>query len=449
MDELLKQLPELFSRAHPLAQLAILGGLILVAAYLAYHSLAKGLKLKQMRAERDQAREQVRDHDFLVRELRTKLTDSEALAEQRRQEVQRLTEDHGRLSRDLERAREEADGTTEQLTHFRREAEALQQRFDDLQRIDTDVWAGPAGQGVPPPRFVPRDERRTRFVAFLNLKGGVGKTTLVANLAGAYATGVAGPPLCVLVVDLDYQGTLSNMCVNRDNLLQWRSQTNNRTSHLLLTDDSQAKAPAGVLAPLLAPFEGAGQCGRVIVADENLDHIDFRQQARFAVEHREVRFHHRKLFHDHSVFSQFDFVFFDCPPRLTTSTVNALAASDFIVLPTSLHGNDVDAVPRTLRWLDKLKGLPDFQAKLAGVVLNRTYRGGTVEKVTKDERPLFGVLEQAVQRFLPTGNAVLRHVVSHSQDVARFAAGSVPLGTRPEGHSLYQGVAAELLERIR
>jgi hypothetical protein len=89
MDELFKQLPNLFSRAHPLIQLAILAGLILGVAYLAYRNFSKGLRLKQMRSERDQARDQLRDRDFLVRELRTKLNDSEALAEQRRQEVYR------------------------------------------------------------------------------------------------------------------------------------------------------------------------------------------------------------------------------------------------------------------------------------------------------------------------------------------------------------------------
>src|SRR6266536_74074 len=202
MDELLKQLPELFSRAHPLAQLAILAGLVLGAAYFAFRSLTKGLRIKQLRAERDQARQKVRDLDLLVRELRTKLTDSVALAEQRRQDVQGLTEDHGRLLGELQRAQEETERATEQLDHFRREADALQQRFDDLQKIDTDVWASPTEQGTAPPPFVARQNRRTRFVAFLNLKGGVGKTTLVANLAGAYATGVAGSSLCVLVVDL-------------------------------------------------------------------------------------------------------------------------------------------------------------------------------------------------------------------------------------------------------
>jgi chromosome partitioning protein len=281
----------------------------------------------------------------------------------------------------------------------------------------------------------------------LNLKGGVGKTTLVANLAGAYTTGITGNPLRVLAVDLDYQGTLSNMCVAAKELLDYRNKTNNRTSHLLLADT--AEAPASVLPPLLATLGGSGGYGRVIVADEDLDHIDFRQQARFAVEHREVRFYHRRLFHDVCIFNLFDLVFFDCPPRLTTSTVNALVASDYIVIPTSLHRNDVDAVPRTLRWLDKLQEMPTFQAKLAGVILNRTFRKATLEKgLTKDEQVVLTPLLASVQKAVPTGGGVLTHAVPNSPEVARFANGSVPIGTQAEGRELYGDVAKELHQRL-
>src|SRR5262245_40154092 len=115
MDELLKQLPDLFSRAHPLAQLGVLAALIFGAAYFAYRSLTKGLRLKKMRAERDQARGQVGVQERLVLELQTKLTDSEALSQQRHQEVQRLTQDHGRLLRDLDCARREVQAATDQL----------------------------------------------------------------------------------------------------------------------------------------------------------------------------------------------------------------------------------------------------------------------------------------------------------------------------------------------
>jgi hypothetical protein len=44
---------------------------------------------------------------------------------------------------------------------------------------------------------------------------------------------------------------------------------------------------------------------------------------------------------------------------------------------------------------------------------------------------------------------VLTNVVSNNAEVARFAAGSVPLGTQEEGHALYEAVATELHTRIR
>jgi cellulose biosynthesis protein BcsQ len=281
----------------------------------------------------------------------------------------------------------------------------------------------------------------------LNLKGGVGKTTLVANLAAGYATGIGNTPLKVLVVDLDYQGTLSNMCV-RQELLRDR-RVNKNTSRVLLEDESLNTPCGQLLQRLMVPVGGTQDRAWAVVADETLDHIDFRQQARFAVENREVRFHHRKLFHDPFVFQQFDLVFFDCPPRLTTSSINALAASDYIVLPTSLHPNDVDAVRRTLQWWEKLHAIKAFQAKLAGVVLNRTFRRGTAEDLTKDEKISMEQLHRMIQPYEPTGGAVLRHVVPNTPAVARFAAGHTPLGANEQGYEVYGDTAKELLKRIR
>src|SRR5262249_32464655 len=149
----------------------------------------------------------------------------------------------------------------------------------------------------------------------------------------------------VLAVDLDYQGTLSNMCVALEWLLDRRHADNRNTAHRLLTDAADVPAEE-LLARLLVPLEGTNRQAWVIVADEHLDHDDFRQQALFVAQQQEVRFCHRRVFHSRHVFERFDLVLFDCPPRLTTSVVNALLASDFVVVPTSLHPNDVDAVPR-------------------------------------------------------------------------------------------------------
>jgi cellulose biosynthesis protein BcsQ len=446
ITSVLKLLLDFFEHSHPAAQVAILVLLLLALGLLAYFYMRKQQKVELAKVERDSLRNQLREKDLTLREIQTKLADSTARCGILDQQVQTLSAEQGRLAEQRDATLGQLEDRNRQFEHCVEELAALQKRFDDLQKIDTDVWLGAVSGGATPPPFVPRSERRTRFVAFLNLKGGVGKTTLVANLGAAFATGVSGSPLRVLLIDLDYQGTLSNMCVGRDILDDRRKNKN--TSRLLLVDENQAKPCEELLLTLMAPIEGTDRRGWAIVAHEDLDHIDFRQQARFAVERREVRFHHRKILHNPYVLREFDLVFFDCPPRLTTSAVNALTAADWMVLPTSLHPNDADAIPRTLQWLDKLQAVNSFQAKLAGIVLNRTFRRGTTADLTKDEQRVLAKLQQDIQRYVPTGNTVIEDVVPNHPDVARFAAGSVPLATHKEGREIYKRVAEELWKRM-
>ena len=227
-----------------------------------------------------------------------------------------------------------------------------------------------------------------------------------------------------------------------------RNPKNRHTSDVLLKDKDQPLTVEQVMAGLMAPVEGTDGHAKAVVASEYLDHIDFRQQARFVVERCELRFLHRKIFHDPYILQNFDLVFFDCPPRLTTSTVNALIASDFVVVPTGLHPNDVDAVPRTLRWLEKLETQPAFRARLVAIILNRTFRKGTVQDLTGEEKFLKAKLEGQINPFVLTGGAVLNHVVANSTEVARSVHPPVPLGARPEGRVLYGDVAKELYDRI-
>jgi cellulose biosynthesis protein BcsQ len=440
VDTIQKWLFDLFAKAHPAVQGGILFILLLAFGWLLYRYVRKQHQARELRVK-------LRENELVVRDLETRMKGLTERCESQKAEIESLTEERGRVLEQRDSAKEACAKAVEEFDRCREDLDALEKRFDDLQRIDTDVWLGPVAGDSPPAPFVSRHERGTRFVCFLNLKGGVGKTTLTVNLAAAYATGVAGETLRVLAVDLDYQATLSQMCVNREFLADRRKNRN--TSRCLLEDGNAKPSCEQVLSPLLTPLEGTDSRGRVIVADEDLDRIDFKQQARFAVQQQEVRFHHRRTFHDPYVFQRFDLVFFDCPPRLSSSSVNALAASDFIVVPTSLHPNDVEAVPRTLQWWEKLHAIDGFHAKLAGVVLNRTYRGGTTDALTKDEKRLLELLENRVQRYEPIGGAVLTHVVGNSPDVARYAAGSVPMGAHEPGRQFYKDAALELLQRIR
>ncbi len=335
-----------------------------------------------------------------------------------------------------------------QEARLQAELDELRARFDNLAKIDTNVWiAGSAKSDVPP--FVRRDKRRTRFVTFLNFKGGVGKTTLTANLAAAFATGVLADNKSVLAIDLDYQGTLGNLCVEQKPLLDRRA---NRQTAAKLLESNRANDVAGLLSELLVPMNGTNDQAMVVVSDDSLDQVDFRKQALFAVGESEERFHHRRLLHQQAIFDRFDFVFFDCPPRLSTSTINALAASDWIVIPTALDLNDIEAVPRTLSWMQKLQKASevDFHAQLGGVILNGTYRSGTTTKdLTQYEVRSLAELQGTLRDFKEAGTAIIKHTVKNDNKVPQAVFNKRPYAVCDKGRELYGNVARELYERIK
>ena len=58
-------------------------------------------------------------------------------------------------------------------------------------------------------------------IAFFNNKGGVGKTTVAGNLLSYFAKKRG---LRVLVIDLDYQGSLSGKCLDRKHMSKLAAQ---------------------------------------------------------------------------------------------------------------------------------------------------------------------------------------------------------------------------------
>src|SRR5262249_48047298 len=77
---------------------------------------------------------------------------------------------------------------------------------DALFGAEDDVWT--LREARPPDNFEQRmRDSVPKIITVVNLKGGVGKTTLVSGLAGYFATHGKR----VLLVDFDYQGSLTRM----------------------------------------------------------------------------------------------------------------------------------------------------------------------------------------------------------------------------------------------
>lgn len=161
-----------------------------------------------------------------------------------------------------------------------------------------------------------------------NLKGGVGKTTVAANI-GAYFAVEHNER--VLFIDLDFQGSLSSMLI-RMNALVPPDGTNSPASELV----------GGRIRPdqiaLFAKNVERIPTGSVLQAYYDLARHENRTMVHWLTgkERRDARYLLAELLHSNEVRNAFDRIIIDAAPRMTMSTVQALSASTHVVIPTIL-----------------------------------------------------------------------------------------------------------------
>ena len=250
-------------------------------------------------------------------------------------------------------------------------AAALEKRIEAIANQGGKVWHIPVEPGVP--RFVPAAERRTRVISVLNLKGGVGKTTITANLAGYLATTLGRR---VLVVDLDHQRSLTQLLLSTAD--RKAAAIARRTVQDFLLSAGRGAEDLCNAAQRVA---GLNNCAVVTNSDagpgfgtqQNLDDLEMWLLGRWLTDPSgpDIRFLLRKAVHSAVLWGQYDYVLFDCPPRLTTACINALTASDFVLIPAQAEQVSIRSVPHLL-W--RLRGLREAgvlsHLRVLGVVAN-------------------------------------------------------------------------------
>src|SRR5438876_233895 len=154
-----------------------------------------------------------------------------------------------------------------------------------------------------------------------------------------------------------------------------------------------------------------------MIARERLELVEFERQSRFFVNpEQEARFVLQSAFHTQEVFQQFDYVLFDCPPRMSTACINALTCSDHVLIPSTLSQLDIEAVPRTLKWLRELHAV--VRASFLGVVITRARM--RQEKLVSYELPQLDNLRQLIRGHQTGEGFVLDCMVPDSPRIHQF-----------------------------
>jgi cellulose biosynthesis protein BcsQ/predicted nucleic acid-binding Zn-ribbon protein len=267
-------------------------------------------------------------------------------------------------------AEAKTERAAEKLAVAQKKTKELQAQINGVIKQDGRVWRRPLPADLPP--FVPLAERGTPIISVLNLKGGVGKTTITANLAGY----LAGMGKRILMVDVDHQRSLSQLVLSAKDRKS-AAAAGHTIQHFLTspTRDGNALMAAAEAVPNLDNVwvittddvnEGAG-------GQRSLDDLEMHLLGEWLItpDAADARFLMRQALQSDIVRGKFDYVFVDCPPRLTTACVNALAASDFVLTPIQIESVSIRSVHHLLRRLRELRDdsiLPDL--RILGLVAN-------------------------------------------------------------------------------
>lgn len=181
-----------------------------------------------------------------------------------------------------------------------------------------------------------------RIIAVCNQKGGVGKTTTSVNL-GAY---LAAQGKYVLLVDLDSQ---ANATLGLGVQIPPNAQN---VYHSLVSDANPL--------PMVRKTTIFGY--DILPASQSLAGATVEL---VSMEEREYRLR-RALNH---LRNNYDYVLIDCPPSLGLLTINALAASDHVLIPVQCEYYALEGLGQLMRTIDLVRGGINPDLSVLGVVL--------------------------------------------------------------------------------
>lgn len=256
-----------------------------------------------------------------------------------------------------------------------------------------------------------QSQNTCHVISIVNQKGGVGKTTTTINLAA----GLALRNKTVLIIDSDPQGNASTG-------LGLHSGARGNTVYEVLVDQLPL---ADAIAPTRVP-------GLSIVPS----HIDL-SSAELEIGMSEGRTVRLKTALE-AIMSDYDYVLIDCPPSLSLLTVNALAASDSVLVPLQCEFFALEGLSQLLKTVEMAKASINPNLIIEGVMLTMyDKRNRLSAQVAADVRKHLG---RAVFQTMIPRNVRVAEAPSFAKPVMMYAPESA-------GAIAYMALADEILSR--
>jgi chromosome partitioning protein len=223
--------------------------------------------------------------------------------------------------------------------------------------------------------------KHPRVFSLCNQKGGVGKTTSAINIS----TGLAKSGYNTLLIDLDPQANATSG-VGED------KADNSSTIYQIIIDGI---SPAEAIKP--TKIENLS----IIPSNPALGAAEVELIPLLA---REFRL--RKTIDEFR--GEFDYILIDCPPSLGLLTVNALTASDYLVIPLQCEYYALEGLSQLIQTYSLVKNNLNQNLEIGCIILTMAdFRTNLTEQVIQEVRSHFKdkVLETVVPRSVGLSEA--------------------------------------------
>ncbi|MGA2292880.1 ParA family protein [Bradyrhizobium sp.] len=258
-----------------------------------------------------------------------------------------------------------------------------------------------------------------RILALANQKGGVGKTTTAINLG----TALAAIGERVLIVDLDPQGNASTgLGIDRRN-------RNCSTYDVLIGEAPLRDAVVQTAVPRLHIASSTMDLSGLELELGSTRDRAFRLRDALAALNTEV-----------TAESDYTYVLIDCPPSLNLLTVNAMAASDAILVPLQCEFFALEGLSQLLQTVEQVRSTLNPNLTIHGIVLTMfDSRNNLSNQVVADVRQFMGA--KVYNTIIPR-NVRISEAPSYGKPVLVY-------DLRCVGSEAYLKLATEVIQRER